>query len=519
MASSGQGASGNLWERHLKLTRRQVNVGLAASAIAPAWLTGGLPSAAQNEAIAPVTTPPNIVLILADDLGYGDLSCYRPTPSASPMQTPNIDALAASGVRYTDAHSPSSVCTPTRYGILTGRYCWRDWLQSGVLAEYGSPLLRGKTTIATLLNGIGYTTAHIGKWHLGRDWSRKDGTPGVDLPRKKKWPEADIDLAGPISGGPLQAGFQTSYGVDIPNNPPYAFIFDNRIVGDVPTLTYPGVPNISASGLQQAGFDPNNTFAALKSLGLGRLDKAIDQGRPFFLYLPLVAPHIPLTPSAAFVGSTTLGPMGDYIREMDAHVGDIINLLDARGVRNDTLVIFASDNGSPAIADNNGVHGSIITQKGYYPNYPWSGLKRADDLKEGGHRIPLILNWPTHIAPAVISRTVVLTDLTRTMADVAGATVPADMCEDSQSLAPDWSTATQTHSRDAVIMHGVNGHFAIRIGDMKVFEGPDGWEMYDLAADPGEANNLASTNYLTLRTMADKLRSMQNDPRSVYPTV
>lgn len=450
---------------------------------------------------------PNIIVILADDLGYGDISCQHPLGAASPLQTPNINALAAAGLRYTDAHSPSTVCTPTRYGVLTGNYAWRSWLKSQVLWPYGSPLLRDETTFAQLLFDAGYNTSLVGKWHLGFQWERLDG--GQPSENKRAWPENTIDLAGPITHGPTECGFNTFFGVDAPNFPPYAYISDKGISGAIPTTPKPST-QFGLDGLMQTGWDVQSVFSYLKAFTLSRLNRSIDQGRPFLLHLPLTAPHLPISPSAPWVGSTTIGPIGDYIREMDAHIGDIVSTLAARGVANDTIIIFASDNGSPAIRDNSG---APLT--GFSPNAPWSGGKHNSELKEGGHRIPLIVKWPGTIAPGVVSRTVCLTDIARTITDVAGITPPIGFGKDSVSLATDWTGTPPTHSREAVIHHSYNGKFAIRKDKWKAVEGPNGGELYDLTADHTETTNLASTNWTKWRELMDLLRVIQASPASI----
>ncbi|QKK06717.1 MAG: sulfatase-like hydrolase/transferase [Planctomycetota bacterium] len=292
--------------------------------------------------------PPNVVLILADDLGWGDLTCYA---STSKIPTPHINALAAAGMRFTDAHSPSAVCTPTRYGILTGRYAWRTRMKSQVLGPYNAPLIEpGRVTLAGLLSEAGYATACIGKWHLGMRWATHEG--GV-LPLfwDLQYDQAQIDLAGPITEGPLTVGFDSYFGTDVPNFPPYCYVENDRVLGAVPDRPKPEAV-YGRPGLIQDGWDLHDILPELRDRAVGYIETHAERepDRPFFLYLPLTAPHTPIVPNEEFAGMSGAGDYGDLVCEVDALVGAVLAAVDRAGITGETIVIFTSDNGSPGRA-------------------------------------------------------------------------------------------------------------------------------------------------------------------------
>ncbi len=294
----------------------------------------GLLSLAVVVYVAPLTaaevSKPNVVYILADDLGYGDPGCYNP---ASKIPTPNIDRLAKEGVRFTDAHSPSAVCTPTRYALLTGRYAWRTRLQRNVLGPFSQPLIAEKQlTVPGLLREQGYTTACIGKWHLGWGWPK----PGDDGKR---------DFTKPIPDGPTTRGFHLYFGTDVPNYPPYSFIENDRTVG-IPSEAAPvGRDSFNIAGPMVPDWKLVDVLPGLEKRAIEHIEKVAKGDKPFFLYLPLTSPHFPVVPSAEFKGKGKVGDYGDFVTQTDHVVGEVLAALKRAGVADKTLVIFTSDNG------------------------------------------------------------------------------------------------------------------------------------------------------------------------------
>jgi arylsulfatase A-like enzyme len=323
---------------------------------------------------------PNILYILCDDLGYGDVRALN--PDRGKIATPNIDRLAARGMVFTDAHSSSSVCTPTRYGILTGRYCWRTRLQSYVL-EGTSPHLIApdRLTVAKLLRRHGYATACIGKWHLGMDFAHK---PRVD--RTKTGEGLDIDYDKPIANGPNVAGLDYYFGISASADmPPYTFIENDRVTV-VPTVEKTWV----RKGAAAADFEAADLLPALTRKAAAYLDQraaAARMGKPFFLYLALTSPHTPILPTREWQGKSGLNAYGDFVMQTDAAVGEVVAALEKNGLAENTLVIFTSDNGcSPAAGIDE------LERKGHFPSAVYRGYKA--DIWDGGHRIPFIACWP-----------------------------------------------------------------------------------------------------------------------------
>lgn len=275
-------------------------------------------------------TKPNIVYILADDLGYGDVDCYNP---ASKIPTPNIDRLAKEGVRFTDAHSPSAVCTPTRYSLLTGRYAWRTRLQRNVIGPFAQPLIaENQQTVPGILRRQGYATACIGKWHLGWGWPK----PGDDGKR---------DFTQPIPDGPTTRGFDLYFGTDVPNYPPYCFLENDRTVG-IPSANAPvGRDAFNIAGPMVPGWKLVDVLPGLEKRAVEYIEKAAKGNKPFFLYLPLTSPHYPVVPAAAFRGKSKAGEYGDLVVQTDRVVGEVLDALKRNGVAENTLVFFTSDNG------------------------------------------------------------------------------------------------------------------------------------------------------------------------------
>lgn len=451
-----------------------------------------------GQSAGPAPRTPNIVVILADDLGFGDVHFLNPDRSRLP--TPNIDRLASEGLSFSDAHSGSAVCSPTRYGILTGRYAWRSTLQRGVLMPYDAPLIPpGRFTLPAMLKSRGYATACIGKWHLGWNWPRVNGKVAFDRT---------------ISGGPTAVGFDSYFGTDVPNYPPYCFIENDR------TLGIPSVPKpksiYGTDGEMLPGWRLDAILPALTERACNFVGRCSRAQKPFFLYLPLTSPHTPLAVDAAWRGRSALGLYGDWVMQTDFAAGEVLAAIDAAGVRDNTLVLFTSDNGcAPYIGVDyeaeNTKQGRVkeLEAKGHYPSAGFRGYK--SDIWEGGHRIPFVARWPGVVKAGSRShQTICLTDIPATCAEVTGGHVPAAACEDSVSFLPALRGGLIKSPREAIVHHSIDGQFAIRRGKWKLAlcAGSGGWtapteaqalkqglppiQLYDLPADPAETHNLAA---------------------------
>jgi arylsulfatase A len=404
---------------------------------------------------------PNIIIILADDQGYGDVSANNPDCK---IPTPHIDRLATEGMRFTDAHTSSGVCTPTRYSLLTGRYHWRTRLQSGVLGGFSRPLIAAdRLTLAGLLGKQGYASACIGKWHLGMNWPLHGGATADDGGNFSK-PFRDIsrvDYAAPIADGPAGKNFEA---IDVQ---------DGIIDHTVEWIT--------------------SQAAAAKA------------GTPFFAYVPLAAPHTPIIPTPAWQGTSGINPYADFVKQVDAGVGKVLEVLDSHGLAENTIVVFTSDNGCSPAADI-----PQLVAAGHQPSFIYRGHKA--DLYEGGHRVPFLVRWPGRIkAGSVCDQLVGQIDFLATFAELLGVSLPTDAGEDSVSMLPALLGTATAPVRTSLITQSSNGSFAIRDGQWKLClcPGSGGWspprpqddtsdlpdvQLYDLAADPGETTNLAATH-------------------------
>ena len=434
---------------------------------------------------------PNIVYVLCDDLGYGDVHCLNPERGKIP--TPNIDRLAAAGMAFTEAHSSSAVCTPTRYGILTGRYNWRTRLQSGVLGGYSPALIApNRLTVPKLLKQKGYATACIGKWHLGMTMPAQAGAKVSD---RNENPSPDLfDLTQIIANGPVTHGFDTFFGISASlDMPPFAFIENDRFT-EAPTATKTWVrTGAAAPGFEAPEVLPTLTRKAVDYIGTAK--------SPFFLYLPLSSPHGPIVPTKEWQGRSGLGSYGDFVMETDWALGEVMLALDKAGIADNTLLVFTSDNGCAPVADI-----PALEKLGHFPSERRRGYKA--DIFDGGHRIPFVVRWPGHVKPGSTSdQAICLTDLMATCAEIVGATLPANAGEDSVSLLPVLLGTDRTRVHEAIVHHSVNGSFAIRSGKWKLDLCADsgGWskpkpgseaaqklppvQLYDMSKDVGERAN------------------------------
>lgn len=453
---------------------------------------------AQSTEIKPTKNKqPNIVIILADDLGYGDPSCYNPN---SKIPTPNIDKLVSEGLQFTDAHSASAVCTPTRYSILTGRYCWRTRLKKSVLWAWDKPLIKDeRLTLPEMLKQKGYQTAAIGKWHLGWEW------PTIDSLSAKEMKGKNVDYNKPITGGPLEHGFDYYYGDDVPNFPPYTFIENTKVV-KVPLVDKPK-SLFGTSGKMAEGWKLENVVPEITKKSVEYINSASKNMKPFFLYFALTAPHTPIAPLTQFEGKSKAGKYGDFVYEVDWTVGEIMKALKENGIDENTLVIFTSDNGSPARNGKNwsGPTGSVITDYGHNPSGNLRGMKA--DIWEGGHRIPFIMKWNNKIKAGQTTDALVSSmDLMPTIASIIGFDLPHDSAEDGINIIS-VINGDDKKGRNILVNHSHSGVFALRKGDWKLIlsdrsggfsdgNNKNGYgiktlgQLYNLAKDPSEKDNL-----------------------------
>ena len=451
---------------------------------------------------AAAAKPPNIVFILADDLGYGDVQALNPK---SKIPTPNLDRLAKGGMTFTDAHSPSAVCTPTRYGALTGRYCWRSRLKRGVQNGYGPPLIEpGRATVASFLRGKGYNTACVGKWHLGLGFVLRDGAKG----------KQDFDYTKPLTNGAHTHGFGFSHIIPASLDfPPYVFIRDGKVTAppdrEQPAVGFPGFLRKGPIGADFKMEDALDNIADTAVDYLGT--RSLDSTGPFFLYLPLTSPHKPVLPHPRFRGKTEIGPYGDFVHQTDAMVGKVLDALDKHGLADDTLVFFTSDNGS-FMHNKPGEPDHVDDEKiqAYRPeHHTANGSLRGTkaDVWEAGHRVPFFARWPGKVkAGSKCDKTITHTDLFATCAAIVEAELPNDAAEDSFSWLPLLEGKDAEHKRAPVINHSANGTFAIRDSNWKLVLGngsggrqsPRGkpfgkpYELYDLGEDLAEKHNVAA---------------------------
>lgn len=450
---------------------------------------------------------PNIIYVLADDMGYGDVSAYNEN---SKIPTPNIDQLSSEGLRFTDAHTSSSVCTPTRYGIITGRYNWRSRLKNGVLTGKSLALIpKSRLTVASMLKKHGYHTAFIGKWHLGWDWALKENTEFGG----EGWDCQDfdnIDFTKPVVNNPNDLGFDYTYGhsgsLDMA---PYVYVENGKVTQIPDTLS----ESKSKYGWWRKGpvskdFVHEDVTPNFFRRSFEYIIEKSKKDKPFFLYLALPSPHTPILPTAEWQGKSGLNPYGDFVMMVDDYIGQLQNVIKEAGIEDNTIVFFTCDNGCSPAAKIKELEG-----KGHYPSYIYRGHKA--DIFEGGHRVPFIVKWPNKIKKGRVSdETICTTDLMATCADLVGYSLSDNEGEDSYSLVHVFDQQELDGPlREATVHHSINGSFAIRKGDWKLImcPGSGGWsfprpenkaaidslpqyQLYNLKSDPGENENLQAVN-------------------------
>lgn len=473
---------------------------------------------------------PNIVFIMADDLGYGDVQCLNPEGK---IPTPRIDALAASGMIFTDAHSSSAVCTPTRYGLLTGRYNWRSRLKRGVQGGMSPPLIEpGRMTVGEFLQTNGYHTACVGKWHLGMDWQLKRAAQPFNDNIEKGTDGWRVDFEKPILRGPTNFGFNYYYGIAASlDMVPYAFIENDRVTAR-PTVdkSFPlllGYTNQTRFGPSAEKFEAEDVLPKLARKAVAYVEeRAAIKGQPFFLYLPFASPHTPTIPSKEWRGKTGLNAYGDFVAQTDAAVGEVLDAIDRSGIAENTLVIFTSDNGCSPEAKF-----PELRAKGHNPSFHFRGNKA--DLFEGGHRVPFFVRWPARVKAGTRNDALIcLNDFYATCAEILGEKLPPNAAEDSISFLGALEQRGAGLKRESLVHHSINGSFAIREGDFKLLLCADsgGWsaprpgspaaeklprqQLYDLSTDIGEKNNLAAERPEEVERLTALLEKIVGDGRS-----
>jgi len=458
---------------------------------------------------------PNIIFILADDMSFDSVSANN--EKIGEMKTPNIDKLIAEGMNFTDAHSGSAVCTPTRYGLLTGRYCWRTKLKNSVLWEYAAPLIEEeRLTVAEMLRENGYRTGMVGKWHLGLDWRGVDGEivngtlqlgdasfrPGAPAKRVQTVAEL-IDFSQPITGGPTDHGFDYYWGVDVPNFPPYIWIKNDRIQGD-PSVAKPD-KMFGAPGPMLPGWKLEEILPTLAHKSSEWIAEQSNGDQPFFLYLPLTSPHTPIAPSEKFSGKSGISIYADFVSETDWVVGQVLNALEKSGVAENTLVIFSTDNGTSPKANF-----AELEKHGVNLRYHFKGHKAQ--IHEGGHRVPFVVRWPGKVKAGSVCRdTICLNDFMATAADIIDVKLPEDSGEDSTSILPlITSEKTSLTKRPLVVNHDIGGNFAIRKGKWKLVGNS---KLFDLATDPKETTDVSKSHPEIVKELSETLKRYRSGQR------
>ncbi|HKL59650.1 MAG TPA: arylsulfatase [Sphaerochaeta sp.] len=462
---------------------------------------------------------PNIIYILADDMGYGDVSANN---ESCPFTTPSLDSLAKHGLRFTDAHASSAVCTPSRYSIMTGRYNWRSPLKEGVLGGYSSPLIpEERSTVAHMLKASGYRTEAIGKWHLGMEFPK---LPGFVEQPDFAYSEG-VDFKGTIRNSPISAGFDYYYGISGSlDTPPYVYIENDRFTAVPDRLTKGTGKAFWRQGLTAPDFVHEEVLDHLTDKVLQSIGKKGDQ--PFFIYFALPAPHTPILPHASFRGKSNTNAYGDFVLHCDDVVRRVEEQLKAEGLLENTLIVFTSDNGCSPVADF-----AELAEKGHNPSYHFRGMK--SDIFEGGHRVPLLVQWPDALPQNMVcDRLVCLSDLFATLADYLGYEMGPSEAEDSVSNRVLWEDPSAEEVRTSLVHQSIDGSLSIRSGKWKLemCPGSGGWsdpqpgsskeaslprlQLYDLASDIGERHNVAIDHPFIVANLQSALKRIVLDGRS-----
>ena len=463
---------------------------------------------------------PNIVIIYADDMGYGDMSCQNPE---SKISTPNLDRLASQGMRFTDAHSASGICSPSRYSLLTGRYHWRGHLTKGLVSQWGDPAIeKGRMTIASMLEQNGYYTACIGKWHLGEIWPFKNGLGQAD-PTKHEWTASSINGKGnwtpdafnwnlPIKEGPISKGFDYYYGTGVINFPPYTWIENDRVLEEPVDMLEMGKTK-SAEGTWECRPGPAAKNWDISKVPMQLMEQTVKwinnrkkNAEPFFLYYALPSPHAPIIPDKQFQGKSRAGLYGDYMEETDWMVGRILKALEDNGFDKNTIVIFTSDNGPERYAYQR------IINFDHYSMGNWRGLKR--DLWEGGHRVPFIIKYPGVVPSGVVNDELICqTDMMASIAAFIDITLPENAGEDSYNMVRVFKgEQSEKPVRDFIIYHSPEGSFAIRKDNWVLIEATSG----EVSKEPDWVKQKFSYQSDTTPFVLYKLNSDTRENKNLY---
>jgi arylsulfatase A len=487
-------------------------------------------------AFAATAQRPNIIIIYADDMGYGDLNIQNPD---SKIPTPHLDQLAREGMRFTDAHSSSGICSPSRFALLTGSYHWRR--QHGITQSFGAPFFKDSDhTLPQMLQDAGYTTAAIGKWHLGWNWTFKNEPTGEIQQRNrtvKYYTPADIDWTVPVTGGPLDRGFDYYFGDGTINFPPYAWVENDRLVetpttevniADMPYDTLEGNWEFRPGPMVE-GWNPYDVLPTLTKRAVNWIEQqSADQ--PFFLYFPLPSPHAPIIPHDEFIGKSEAGAYGDFVYQSDWVTGQVLAALKAKGFDENTLVIFTADNGPEGYAWQR------AERYGHFSMGDLRGLKR--DVWEGGHHVPFIIKWPGRVpAHSVSDEVISQVDIMATIAAVTGTKLPAEAAPDSYNFLPVAAGASQlTPLREATVHNTYENIWGLRQGKWLYLDGPTGGHrkmpdsfmklrgyeefesdvlLFDLEADPGQRENLSDNHPARIVAMDALLQRYRDQGYSV----
>lgn len=454
-------------------------------------------------------------------MGYGDVSSFNPEAG---FKTPNFDKLASEGMRFFDAHATSAVCTPSRYGLLTGRYNWRSVRKSGVNGGFDKSIIeKGRYTLASMLKECGYSTACIGKWHLGMDFSTtEEYVPPVGFDVAK-----GIDYSGVVKNTPIDYGFDYFYGIaGSTDMPPYVYV-ENDHVTAIPDHT---TRNMDTKAFWREGpcspdFSHVDVLPNLTRRVLAKIEEFSMQDNPFFVYFPMPAPHAPMLPLPEFIGKSGTNAYGDFVLMCDDIVGKINTKIKELGIEENTIIAMASDNG---VARKVGF--DELKLCGHNPCYHFRGHKA--DIYEGGHRIPYIVKWPEVIkANEICTRTVGLNDFFATIASYLEWKIPDDAAEDSISNRPLWENSQAEEVREYIVHQSIDGSLSIRKGKYKLemCPGSGGWsypapgeetpdmpkyQLYDLEIDIGEKNNIIDDLPEIAYSLMEELKKEVLDGRS-----
>lgn len=451
---------------------------------------------------------PNIVFIYADDMGYGEVEALNPDRSKIP--TPHLNRLAQEGMVFTDAHTTSSVCTPSRYALLTGRYNWRTRLQHGVVTGGGAPLIAAdRLTLPELFKKQGYSTVMVGKWHLEYGYEVPEELKNVPLSKKTNniFMPAPYPVGTKIIEGPITRGFETFYGFHH-SREMSSMVRNDEIVEELDIIDV--LPTITEEVVEL----------------IDQKAEASKEGKPFFIYFAQNAPHTPIAPAEAWQGKTGLGAYGDFVAQTDGSVGAVLEALDRNELSDNTLVIFSSDNGTSRAANI-----KALNEMGHYPSAQFRGSKA--DLWDGGHRVPFIVRWSSITPPNTKNNQLIcLSDMMATFADLLSVDLPENAAEDSWSFLPALRNQAIKEARSSVIHHSIHGRFSVREGDWKLLLAPGSGglsapndikatemglpkhQLYNLDQDIGEQDNLLEFYPKKVQSMIDLLQEVVERGRS-----